>query len=214
METSLKDKLKGFFSFQFEEKLVDEIAQTGELRLLKEGEILMDINHHVNFVPFLLQGVFKVISEDKNGNEIAMYFLERGDTCASTFINFINAEKSKIRVIAEVDSEVVLVSLDHFDEWMSRYKSFRSYVIESYNIRIKEMIEAIDTMAFMKMDERLLKYLRDKAQVLRETNIHTTHQEIAYDLNTSRVVVSRLLKQLENDKKIALHRNRIEVIDF
>jgi CRP/FNR family transcriptional regulator len=211
---SLKDKLKGFFSFQFEEALLDEIAKTGELRFLKEGEILMDIDHQVNFVPFLLQGVFKVLSEDKNGNEIVMYFLERGDTCASTFINFINSEKSKVRVIAEVDSEVVLVSLDHFDDWMARYKSFRSYVIESYNIRIKEMIEAIDTLAFMKMDERLLKYLRDKAQVLRETCINTTHQEIAYDLNTSRVVVSRLLKQLENEGKILLNRNRIEILDL
>lgn len=214
MDNRVKDKLKGFFSFQFEEELLNEISNTGELRILKAGEILMDINHQVNFVPFLLHGVFKVLSEDKHGNEIVMYFLERGDTCASTFINFINTEKSRIRVVAEVDSEVVLVSLSHFDGWMARYKSFRGYVIESYNIRIKEMIEAIDTLAFMRMDERLLKYLRDKAQVLRETNIYTTHQEIAYDLNTSRVVVSRLLKQLENEGKIALNRNRIEVIDF
>jgi CRP/FNR family transcriptional regulator len=214
MDNRVKDKLKGFFSFQFEEELLNEISNTGELRFLKTGEILMDINHQVSFVPFLLQGVFKVLSEDKHGNEIVMYFLERGDTCASTFINFINTEKSRIRVVAEVDSEVVLVSLSHFDEWMARYKSFRGYVIESYNIRIKEMIEAIDTLAFMRMDERLLKYLRDKAQVLRETSIYTTHQEIAYDLNTSRVVVSRLLKQLENEGKIVLNRNRIEVLDF
>jgi CRP/FNR family transcriptional regulator len=165
-------------------------------------------------VPFLLQGVFKVMSEDKNGNEFVMYYLERGDTCASTFINFINSEKSKIRVIAEVDSEVVMVNLEHFDDWMAKYKSFRAYVIESYNIRIKEMIEAIDTLAFLQMDDRLLKYLRDRALVLRDTNIYTTHQEIAYDLNTSRVVISRLLKQLENEKKIELHRNRIEVIDL
>jgi CRP/FNR family transcriptional regulator len=214
MDNKIKDKLKGFFTLQFEDELINEIANTGELRIIKTGEILMDINNHISFVPFLLQGVFKVMSEDKNGNEIVMYYLERGDTCASTFINFINTEKSKIRVIAEADSEVVLVSLDHFDEWMAKYKSFRSYVIESYNIRIKEMIEAIDTLAFMQMDQRLMKYLRDRAQVMRETSIYTTHQEIAYDLNTSRVVISRLLKQLENEGKIALNRNRIEVIDL
>lgn len=214
MENKIKEKLSGFFSFQFEEELLDEISKTGELRTLKAGEILMDINNQVNFVPFLLNGVFKIMSEDKAGNEIVMYFLERGDTCASTFINFINSEKSRIRAIAEVDSEVVMVSVSHFDDWMARFKTFRSYVIESYNIRLKEMIEAIDTLAFMKMDERLLKYLRDRAQVLRETCIYTTHQEIAYDLNTSRVVVSRLLKQLENEGKIALNRNKIEIFDF
>ena len=97
---------------------------------------------------------------------------------------------------------------------MVRYPSWRSFVIDSYNIRLNEMLEAIDTLAFMKMDQRLFKYLTDKVQIMRSTTLHTTHQEIAVDLNTSRVVISRLLKQLENEGKIKLFRNKIEVIDF
>ena len=66
----------------------------------------------------------------------------------------------------------------------------------------------------MKRNEFLYKYLTDKAQIMRETSLNTTHQDIAYDLHTSRVVVSRLLKQLENEGKIKLHRNKIEVLEF
>ena len=210
----MREKLKDFFAVQFEEALIEEIIESGELKFYRAGELLMDIGDTIDFVPFLLRGVFKILSEEKSGDEIAMYFLERGDTCACAFINSLESKKSKIRAVAETDSEVILVSLDRFDEWMVQYKTFRHYVIESYSIRLREMIEAIDTLAFMKMDKRLLKYLHDKAQVLRETMLTTTHQEIAYDLNTSRVVVSRLLKQLENQGKISLHRNRIEVLDL
>lgn len=210
----MKEKLKDFFAHQFEEELIDKIIETGKLKFFKEGELLMDVGDQITFVPFLLRGVFKILSEDSDGGEIAMYFLERGDTCACAFINSLNSEKSRIRAIAEIDSEVILVSLEHFDEWMVKYKSFRHYVIESYSIRLREMIDAIDTLAFMKMDERLLKYLHDRAQVLRETMLNITHQEIAYDLNTSRVVVSRLLKQLEIAGKIILNRNRIQILDM
>jgi len=210
----MKDKLKDFFALQFEEELLNEIIEVGEVRFYREGELLMDAGDKVDFVPLLLRGVFKILRDDADENEIAIYFLERGDTCASTFINFLNVVKSPIRAVAEVDSEVILISSEHFDNWMAKYKSFRDYVIESYNIRLNEMLEAIDTMTFMKMDERLLKYLHDKVHVLRETTLHTTHQNIAYDLNTSRVVVSRLLKQLENEGKIKLKRNRIIVLDM
>ena len=97
---------------------------------------------------------------------------------------------------------------------MVKYKSWRDFVIESYNIRLNEMLEAIDTLAFMKMDERIYKYLTDKVKIMRDPNLNTTHQEIAIDMNTSRVVVSRLLKQLENEGKIKLYRNKIEVLEF
>jgi CRP/FNR family transcriptional regulator len=210
----MKDKLKDFFEHQFEPELIDEIVEVGKVKFFREGEHLMSVGDKIEYFPFLLRGVFKILSEDENGNEVVMYFLERGDTCACVFINSLNAEKSCIRAVAETDSEVIMIHVNQFDEWLVKYKTFRNYVLESYNLRLKEMIEAIDTLAFKKMDERLLKYLHDKVQVLRVTTLNTTHQDIAYDLNTSRVVVSRLLKQLENEGKIKLKRNRIEIYDL
>ena len=210
----MKDKLKDFFEHQFEADLIDEIVEVGKVKFFREGEHLMSVGDKIEYFPFLLRGVFKILSEDDNGNEVVMYFLERGDTCACVFINSLNTEKSCIRAVAETDSEVIMIHVNQFDDWMVKYKSFRNYVLESYNLRLKEMIEAIDTLAFKKMDERLLKYLHDKVQVLRVTTLNTTHQDIAYDLNTSRVVVSRLLKQLENEGKIKLKRNRIEIFNL
>ena len=210
----MKEKLQDFFAHQFEEGLINEIIKVGDVKFYREGELLIKAGSDVDFFPLVLRGVFKVLSVDENDNEVIMYFLERGDTCACVFINSLTHEKSCIKAIAEMDSEVILINVKYFDPWMVKYKSFRDYVLESYNLRIKEMIETIDTMAFKKMDERLMKYLEDRMQVLRVTILKTTHQEIAYDLNTSRVVVSRLLKQLENEKKIKLMRNKIEILDF
>ncbi len=122
--------------------------------------------------------------------------------------------KSEIRAVAEQDATLILIPVSKMDEWVTRYKSWRNFVFESYNSRLKEMLEAIDSLAFMKLNERLHKYLSDKVKVTGDTMISSTHQEIAYELHSSRVVISRLLKQLEREKKIVLHRNRIEVLDY
>ena len=165
-------------------------------------------------MPLILTGAIKISRETKSGEEIVLYFLERGDTCTITFGSGLHSSKSKVRGIAEKDSELIFIPVKKLGEWMAKYSSWRSFVIDSYDIRLNEMLEAIDTLAFMKMDERLYKYLTDKVQIMRDMVLHTTHQEIAVDLNTSRVVVSRLLKQLENEGKIKLFRNKIEVMDF
>ncbi len=123
-------------------------------------------------------------------------------------------KKSLVRGVVEKDCEVIFLPISKLDEWLSKYKTWREFVIDSYNIRLNEMIEAIDTLAFMNMDERLYKYLKDKVQIMRDTTLNTTHLEISQELNTSRVVISRLLKQLEKRGKIKLHRNQIDVLDF
>lgn len=210
----MRDKLNSYFSFVFEEELLEEIAQIGSYKKLKTNELLVDLGDQMKGVPLLLEGAIKIVREDKKGEEILLYFLERGDTCASSFASAISNEKCGIRAIAEKDSEIIFLPKNKLDEWLVKYKSWRNFVIESYNIRLNEMMETIDTLAFMRMDERLYKYLRDKAQILRETTLHTTHQDIAYDMNTSRVVISRLLKQLKNEGKIKLHRNRVEILEF
>ncbi len=207
-------KLQDYFSIVFEPELLREIEQYGSLVKLQKGDLLIDIGNSIKQVPLLLNGAIKIVREDNNGDEIVLYFLERGDTCAISFVNCLNHSKSKVRGVAEKESEAIYIPVQKLEEWMAKYKSWREFVIESYSSRLDEMIEAIDTLAFMRMDQRLFKYLADKVKILRDTTLNTTHQEIALDLNTSRVVISRLLKQLENEGKIILHRNRIEVLEF
>jgi CRP/FNR family transcriptional regulator len=210
----IKEKLEEYYNVVFEPELLDEIAEVGTYKFVKENELLLDIGDEFHQIPLMLTGAIKISRETNAGEEIVLYFLERGDTCTITFGSGLQSSKSKVRGVAEKDSEIIFIPVEKLEEWMVKYPSWRSFVIDSYNIRLNEMLEAIDTLAFMKMDQRLFKYLIDKVQIMRSTTLNTTHQEIAVDLNTSRVVISRLLKQLENEGKIKLYRNKIEVVDF
>ena len=208
----LKNKLKDYYSLIFEEVLVNEIINVGMHRTIKPNELLIDIGDKMSHVPLILNGAVKIIREDKNGEEIALYFLEKGDTCAISFINCINRTKSMFRGITEKETEGIFVPVEKIDEWLIKYKSWRHFIIDSYHMRLIEMVESIDSLAFMKLDDRLHKYLTDKVKIMKDNTLIITHQEIADDINTSRVVVSRLLKVLENEGKIKIRRNRI-IID-
>ncbi len=210
----LHEKLNEFYSVVLEPELINEIAEVGIYKRIRENELLLDIGDSFNRIPLMLTGAIKISRETINGDEIVLYFLERGDTCTITFGSGLNSTKSKVRGVAEKPSEVIFIPVEKLEEWMVKYASWRSFVIDSYNIRLNEMLESIDTLAFMKMDQRLYKYITDKVKIMRSPTLNTTHQEIAIDLNTSRVVVSRLLKQLENEGKIKLYRNRIEVLEY
>ena len=143
-----------------------------------------------------------------------LYFIEKGDTCAMTFSCCLGSGKSEIRAIAESDTELLMIPISKMDEWMAKYQSWREFILDSYHTRMSELLETIDTLAFMKMDERIMKYLKDRAMVTNDDIIYSTHQDVANDLHTSRVVVSRLLKSLEKQGKIELSRNHIKVIEL
>jgi len=205
----LREKLNDYYSEIFEENLIDEIINLGFYRKIEEGDTLIDIGDNMTHIPLILSGAIKIIREDKNGDEIALYFLEKGDTCAISFVNCINRSKSMFRGIAEKQTEGIFVPVNLVDDWLIKYETWRHFIIDSYHIRLIEMVESIDSLAFMKLDDRLLKYLSDKVKIMQDNTLIITHQEIADDINTSRVVVSRLLKQLENEGKVKIRRNRI-----
>ncbi|WP_396193908.1 Crp/Fnr family transcriptional regulator [Flavobacterium sp.] len=204
--------LKESYGFVFEEALLEEIAQVSQLRAFEEGDVLIDFGDYIKFMPLLISGAIKILREDFDEGELLLYFLEKGDTCAMTMACCLGETKSEIRAVAENKGEVIMIPVAKMEEWLGKYKSWRNYVFNSYNSRLKEMLMAIDNLAFMNMDERLYNYLMDKAQINKSNSVQNTHQEIAYDLHTSRVVISRLLKALENEGKIKLHRASIELI--
>lgn len=123
-------------------------------------------------------------------------------------------KQSEIRAVTETDAEIIMLPVEKMSEWLSKYETWKSFVFESYNIRLSEMLEAIDSMAFSNLHDRTFKYLKDLVLVRKDTEIKITHNEIAQNLYTSRVVISRILKQLEKEGKIKLHRSEIEVLSF
>lgn len=207
-------ELKEAYGFIFEEELIREISETGTLKSVREGEVIMDFNDYVTAMPLLLEGAIKILREDNEGNELLLYFLERGDTCALTLSCCLGQTRSEIRAIAEKDTRLIMIPIGKIEDWTAKYKTWRNFVFESYQSRLTEMLQTIDTIAFMNMDQRLLRYLQDKAKINQSEELQVTHQQIAYDLNTSRVVISRILKKLEIDKKIFLQRNQIKVLDL
>jgi CRP/FNR family transcriptional regulator len=209
----MKDLLKQTYGFIFEEQLIEEIAEVSLLRDFKEGDVLIDFGDSIRKMPLLIKGAIKISREDFDEGELLLYFIEKGDTCAMTMACCLGETKSEIRAVAETNGTVVMIPITKMEEWLGKYKSWRNFVFNSYNSRLKEMLSAIDNLAFMNMDERLLNYLYDKAKINNSNHILNTHQEIAYDLHTSRVVISRLLKALENKGKISLHRAFIEIVN-
>jgi len=201
-------------SYLLNQNLLKEISANGKLKMFAKDEIIIDIGQKLEFVPILIKGNIKVLREDNNNNELLLYVLEAGDTCAMSLTCCLSNRKSKIRAIADKSSEVVMIPISKMQEWMNSYEDWRNFILQSYQTRFNEMLETIDTLAFMKMDERLYKYLVDQVKLNASEIVEGTHQNIAENLNTSRVVVSRLLKQLETEGKIKLGRNKIEVLDF
>lgn len=210
----MKDLLTESYGYIFEEALIEEIVKVASYKEFKTDDYLIEIGDYIKTMPLLLNGAIKILREDENGDELLLYFLERGDTCAMTLTCCMGKSKSRIRAIAETDGALLMIPVEKMEDWLTKYKTWRNFVFDSYNVRLMEMLEAIDTLAFMNLDERLYKYLTDKAKVLGSTEINNTHQEIAYEMHTSRVVISRLLKALELRGKIKLHRNKIEILQF
>jgi CRP/FNR family transcriptional regulator len=207
------DLLQKNYGHIFEKELIDEIAQVSVLKDFKEGDVLIDFGDYIKKMPLLISGAIKIMREDLDEGEMLLYFLEKGDTCAMTMACCIGDTKSEIRAVAENDGQIIMIPVSKMEEWLGKYKSWRNYVFSSYNNRLKEMLSAIDNLAFMNMDERIFSYLLDKAKISNSNQILSTHQDIAYDLNTSRVVISRLLKALEKKGKIKLHRAYIELLN-
>lgn len=208
----LKKLIQEVYGEIFERELADEIAEVASLVEFEENEILIDFNRYIKSIPLLLSGAIKIMREDFDNGELLLYFLEKGDSCAMTMSCCVDERRSEIRAIAENKGSLLMIPIGKMEQWMSKYKSWRNFVFQSYNNRFNELLSTIDNIAFKHMDERLETYLKEKSKINNSKVINQTHQEIAYELNSSRVVISRLLKVMENDGKIKLYRNNLELL--
>lgn len=212
-ELVIREKLDEYFSGIFEKELIDEIVQVGFMDKFKSGDIMVDIGEKMTHIPLILEGAVKIIRQEKKGEELVVYHLEKGDTCAISFINCINRKESIFRGEVEMDTEAIFLPVEKIDDWLANYKTWRNYIIDSYHFRLLELVESIDSLAFLNMTERIYKYLYDLSKVKRNEELEITHQQLANDLNTSRVVVTRIIKQLHDEGKIYSTRNKIRILE-
>lgn len=202
-------------AFQFEPALVKEIGEFGELRSFKDGDIIMDYGKYIRMMPLVVKGTLKVLKMDDKGNEILLYYLSSSETCSMAYSCCLEEKKSEVKAIAEGDLDIIAIPHNKLDEWLCKYPSWKNYIMRSFNERFSEMLKSIESIAFHKLDDRLIAYLKEKRRLSGSNVIKASHYQIADELATSRVVVSRLLKILENNGKILLYRNEIKLLkDF
>ena len=210
MNEEIKSLLNERFPM-FESELVDILAEIGTLKEFSEGEELMRTGQYFRSTMLIVDGLVKLFREGDEGGEYFVYYIEPGNACALSMVCASQQKTSEVMARAMSNAKAILVPIDKMDQLMLDYKSWYYFVVETYRSRFEELLTVIDAIAFKAMDERLEFYLKKQAQTLNTTSLNTTHQQIADDLNTSREVVSRLLKKMEQREMISLHRNQIDL---
>jgi len=196
---------------QLEPALVTEIEREGIIKDFAAGDVLMRTGQYIKSTILILEGIVKIFRKDEEGAEFLMYYLEPGEACAISIICASKAETSQISAVAMEDTTALMVPNKFMDEWMSKYKSWYYFVLETYRNRFEELLTVIDNVAFRNMDERLFFYLKRYAEANHSNTIAISHQQIADELNSSREVISRLLKKMEQRGIVTLSRNSIEL---
>ena len=197
---------------QFEPGLIEIIEKNAVQKNFAAGEVIMRTGQYIKSTALVLEGQIKIYRENQDGGEFLMYYLGSGQACAVSMMCALQAETSEITAIAEEDTEVLLIPVQLMDDLMNQYKSWYQFVIQTYRSRFDELITVVDNIAFHNMDERLEFYLKRHVKNSGKSTIELSHQQIADDLNSSREVISRLLKKMEQRNLVKLQRNMIEII--
>jgi CRP/FNR family transcriptional regulator len=191
--------------------LLQELKETGSVKLISKGEVLLQEDAPVYNVPVVLSGAVKVSQTDED-KEMLLYYLKEGDMCMMSFLGGLYSEHSKIEAVADKDSEILLIPVHQIGKLLKTHPEWTEYIFDVYHRRFNELLDVIGAVAFKKMDERLLAFIRRKSEITGTKELEITHEELARELGTARVVVSRLLKELEKKNIVSLARNRITLV--
>lgn len=207
------EKLKQILPNLTDPHLLNELLEYGTIHEFQAGKVITEPGQFIKMVPIILEGAVKILRMDEDGKELFLYYLEPGETCALSLTCCSASRPSEIKAVAEEKTVLLGIPLQKHEQWQDQYKQWKDFVAITYQTRFQEMLIALDAVAFKRMDERLMRYIVTKMKQHKTNELHTTHQEIANELGTSREVISRLLKQLEKKKWIELGRNIIYIRD-
>ena len=197
----------------FHQKELDtEFHDIAKTMYLNAGQELLRENSYVHAIPILNSGLLGVYRTDQDGREILLYYIKPGESCIMSFLSGIHNDTSKVKAVAEEDSELILIPVDKVSAWVKKYPEWTDYIFKLYHRRFEELLNVVNSIAFQRMDERLIEHLNKKASMTGSKELNVTHQQMADELGSSREVISRLLKQLEKEGKLRLSRNKISLL--
>jgi CRP/FNR family transcriptional regulator len=191
---------------------VEKLYRYGVTKTYEEGDIILDENSSIRSIPIVMKGMLKVIRTEEDGREILLYYIKAGESCIMSFLGGMHNEKSIVKAEVEEDTEILFLPIDKVSLFIKEYPEWLDYIFRLYHKRFEELLDIINAIAFKKVDERLLNLLHKKSEILNSKTIVITHEQLANELGTARVVVSRLLKQLEDSGKLQLGRNKIMIL--
>jgi CRP/FNR family transcriptional regulator len=198
--------------FSINRNLLEKLKKEGTIKTFPPDTVIIDENDYIKYIPIVLNGSIKVFKLDEEGREILLYYIKPGESCVMSFLGATCNGTSKIKAVVEEEAEILILPVHKATDLIRENPQWTQFIFELYNRRFEELLSVVNAIAFQKVDERLWDLLKTKVKMLKTTELNVTHQQIADELGTAREVVSRLLKQLEREKRISISRNKIKVL--
>ena len=190
----------------------EKLAAYGLVKTFKEGDVILNENAYINAIPIVTKGNIRVLRTDEDGRELLLYYIKAGESCIMSFLGGMHHDTSKVKAIAEEETEILFIPIDKVSLLIKQFPEWLDYIFRLYHKRFEELLEVVNAVAFKKMDERLLQFIKKKCEITNSHTLYVTHEQMANELGTARVVVSRLLKQMEESGLVQLGRNKITLV--
>ena len=205
-------ELNDIVEFRSSPLIRQKLSEIGFTKTFSEGEIILNDNSYIKAIPIVTTGSIRVMRTDEDGREILLYYIKAGESCIMSFLGGLHQDTSKIKAIAEEETEILFIPVDKVSLLIKEFPEWLDYIFRLYHKRFEELLEVVNAVAFKKMDERLINFIKKKCEMTQKQTLFITHEQIANELGTARVVVSRLLKQMEENGYVKLGRNKITLM--
>ncbi|MBK6396894.1 MAG: Crp/Fnr family transcriptional regulator [Bacteroidetes bacterium] len=206
-------EMNDLVEFKSTPEIREKLKKYGITKKFSEDDIILNENAYIKAIPIVINGSIKVMRTDEDGREILLYYIRPGESCIMSFLGGIHNDTSKVIAIAEEPTEILFIPIDKVNELIREYPEWLDYIFRLYHRRFEELLEVVNAVAFKKMDERLLAFIKKKSEMTNNKVINVTHEQLANELGTVRVVISRLLKQMEEEGLVELGRNKITLVN-
>lgn len=206
------DALQQITAFKGSPELVEKLYEHGIQKEYKAGDVILNENAYIRAIPIVISGTLKVIRTEEDGREILLYHIKTGESCIMSFLGGLHKDTSKVRAEVDEDAKILFLPVEKVSLFIKEYPEWLDYIFRLYHKRFEELLEVVNAIAFKKVDERLMNLLLKKSELAQSKLLQITHEQLANELGTARVVVSRLLKQLEENNVVKLGRNKINLV--
>lgn len=196
----------------FQTLLSKQIDIYGQPKTFPAETVILNEDSYIKFIPIVLEGSLKVLRTEEDGREILLYYIKPGESCIMSFLGGLHNETSKIRAVVEEEAKILLIPVEKANEWVKEFPEWTDFIFKLYHKRFEELLQVVNAIAFQKLDSRLLHLLKQKSDLFKSKELSVTHQQLADELGSTREVVSRVIKQMENEGLVRLARNKISLM--